>query len=355
MKKRFIFSILCCALIVMLSGCTLLTGTDQSVNYIYSDATVIAMENTISQVYEKVSPSCVGIYCKISGGSTSGSGVVYKEDSGVFYVITNEHVVSGATECKIYTGSTKYYTATIIGTDSKNDLAVLTFSSDLFGSTVKPLDITSTEYAVTVGDTAIAIGCPLGLTYFNVCTTGNISKVFADRIQHDAQINPGNSGGGLFNSAGGLIGINSSKLTTVDENGEAVPVEGMGFAIPMRTVLSVVNDIEEKKTTIERPKLGITIQTINRYISDTTYLEYLPDTLEQGVMVMEMENGISAAKAGGMKVYDVLKSINGVSINNNDDLAAEFSLCLKGETITMEVYRIVNRNFQIVTLTIQLW
>ena len=145
---------------------------------IQKEVNIIEIQNNITETYKRISQGCVGIYASDSLGTSSGSGVVYKEDNGKYYVVTNCHVVEGKSTVRVYRGGSKYYRATVVGKDAKNDIAVLTFSLDLLGGDpVFVNDIFSyDEEIVSVGQTVLAIGCPLGLDNFNTLTTGVVSN-----------------------------------------------------------------------------------------------------------------------------------------------------------------------------------
>ncbi len=314
---------------------------------IQKEVNIIEIQNEITETYKKISPGCVGIYASDSLGISSGSGVVYKEDNGKYYVVTNCHVVEGRSTVRVYRGGSKYYRATVIGKDAKNDIAVLTFSLDLFGGDpVYVNDIFSyDEEIVSVGQTVLAIGCPLGLENFNTLTTGVVSRVEKKWVQTNAEINPGNSGGGLFNAAGRLIGINTQKETytkTQDEDGNVIniPVEGLGYAISLDVVKKCILDIESKNGDIERPLLGITVVAVNRYISNketADYIQYLPNTSDQGIVISKVEKGV--AQDNGILEHDVILSINKETISNLSDLEYVLHTSLAGDTIEIVVYR----------------
>lgn len=341
--KKVLFALLILIMSFSLTSClgleTLFPDT------VEEEPDVVQLENTVTDIYDKVSPGCVGIYATNStNGASVGSGVVYKEENGTYYLVTNNHVVKGMTTFKVYRGGSKYYRATVVGTDSHNDIAVLTFSLDLLGGTdVYVNDIFSyDEEIVKVGQTAIAIGCPLGLENFNTLTTGVVSRVSKTEIQTNAEINPGNSGGGLFNLSGRLIGINTEKktyTTATDENGQTsqIPVEGIAYAIPLSIVKKCITDIEESKGDIARPKLGITVTAINRYVSDSTYVKHLPNSNDAGIIVVDAGSGV--AYNAGLKVNDIILSMNNEEVYNLDDLSYIMSQVKVGDTVKLNVYR----------------
>lgn len=351
MRRKIIYFGIFLSVIFLASCDSLVT---RSVEYIYSDATVIANSNTITDIVDDVYDSCVGIYSRNSVNGSTGSGVIIKNNNGLYYVITNYHVIEEMTEVQVYLGEEIYYDTTVVGYDIKNDLALLSFSTDIYGGTAKTLDIDSYEDALTLGETIIAIGCPLGLTYYNSVSTGVISRFHADRIQHDAAINPGNSGGALFNMQGHLIGINSSKQVSIEVDGEIVSVEGMGFAIPISTVKNFLLEIETSiDGVIARPSLGVTINVINKYISSSIDAAKLPSGINQAVIVSDI-NPSSPAGYGGIEIEDFIKSYNGVSITTQEELQAELYLDSKGDIIPIEVYRLINGVYITITLQVTL-
>ena len=307
---------------------------------------IVEIQNDISETYKKISPGCVGVYATSATHGSVGSGVVYKEVNGLYYVVTNHHVIKDMTTVKIYRGGSRYIKAKVVGSDAKNDIAVLTFSLDLIGgSAVYVNDIFSyDDEIVSVGQTVLAIGCPLGLENFNTLTTGVVSRVGKTKIQTNAEINPGNSGGGLFNVSGRLIGINTQKevYTTSEEDGRTVeiPVEGLGYAISLDVVKKCILDIENKKGEINRPLLGITVLAINRFISPTDVEEYvnlLPNTLDEALIVTEVGDGV--AKKAGILAEDIIFKANDIEIGNADDLSSILNLLLAGDKLKLEMYR----------------
>lgn len=227
------------------------------------DFSLESFQEALVEVSESVRSSVIGV--RPIGGflSTGGvaSGVIYKKDADMFYVVTNDHVVDGATRIEIvYEKNGLLFTVpsrdvTVLGTDRTTDLAVIRFrSSDNFS-----VATFADSYDTRVGEFVFAIGNPLGFNYYGTQTIGVISGLAryvpnsefeVPFIQHDAAISPGNSGGGLFNINGELLGINNMKIV----NNVA---SGIGFAIPSNTVKRIVSDLEENGRVI-RPFLGVT-------------------------------------------------------------------------------------------------
>ena len=331
-------------MVMLLTLTSCLSGLITNPDTIEKEPEVVQIENDITAVYEKISYGCVGIYATGNSGASLGSGVVYKEENGTYYVVTNNHVVEKMSDFKVYRGGSKYYRATLIGTDAHNDIAVLTFSLDLFGGDeVYIHDIFSyDEESVKVGQTVLAIGCPLGLENYNTLTTGVVSRVTKKQIQTNAEINPGNSGGGMFNLAGRLIGINTEKktyttATNSDGSSAQVPVEGIAYAITLSIVKDSIKDIEAVGGNVERPKMGITVTAINRYISEENYVKHLPNSNDAGIIVVDAGNGV--AFEGGVRTSDIILAMNDTNIFDLDDLSYIMSKVKVGDTIKLTVYR----------------
>lgn len=346
MKKKLLSLFTGIIIMFNLCSCNFFTTTpSQTANTIEQDKTVYEIQNSITDVKTMVESACVGIYTAISQTSyATGSGVVYKEEDNYYYVITNHHVIEDGKSYKVYLGDSKYYNAYLIGSDSKNDIAVLRFSLDLLGTNKKitPIDI-STEDVLNPGQTAIAIGCPLSLNYFNHITVGVVTGVTAKYVQTDAALNSGNSGGGLFNLSGRLIGINVSKTSWTSETDKDVVVEGFGNAIRMDIVRKCVFDIEAKKTTITRPLLGVSGDIINRYlVLNEEYTKYLPNNIDEAFLVTKVTDG--NAKNAGVNPFDVIYMVNDKTITKREDISKILDLANIGDVISLKIYRLNNQN-----------
>ncbi|MGM9970146.1 MAG: S1C family serine protease [Anaeroplasma sp.] len=306
---------------------------------------VVKIYNSFTDVYETVEKGCVGIY----SGSSTGSGVIYKFDSdkSLYYVVTNAHVVSSATDLRVYLGNNFYVKSDLVGYDSKNDVAVLTFSMDLIGSRKSDLYIVDIfnyqeEDLLVVGQSVLAIGCPLGLTNYNSLTTGVISEITKTDIITDAALNPGNSGGGLFNMEGRLIGINYKKEVSTS-SGDIV--EGRSYTIPIDVVKKCILDIEKNGIIKERPLLGIYVSSVNILFNSDTYIKYSP-YLPQGyderylyLIVDRPSSEESAAFKCGINKYDVILKANNQDLFSQTDLASILNLLTFDDSITLTVYR----------------
>ncbi len=312
----------------------------ESPDKIEKEPTITQIENTITDVVGNVEKACIGIRSTTASGQGTGSGVIYKESNGEFYAVTNEHVIAGATKIQVYLGKVMYYTATLIGKDAKNDLAVIKFKTDIYGGSAKAIDINSTTDIIKAGQTVIAIGCPLGLENYNAVSTGVVSRVNSSdgKIQHSAEINPGNSGGALFNASGRLIGINVEKMTQTQTETGTIAVEGVGYAIGMKTVKTVIMDIEAANTEVERPLLGITVSLVNRYIATSDQVVLLPTSIDQAPVVSEVAPNKPGYKAG-VKVNDVVIKIGTKDVVSNEDIVSVLSLSKYNEQLSIVVLR----------------
>jgi serine protease Do len=345
MKKKLGLFMLSSLLICGLTSCFSLDD-NRTPSEIQKEPDLVEIQNNITDVYEQAAKGCVGIYGTSSNSAAGGSGVIYKEVNGTYYVVTNAHVVDEMTKVQIYLGGAKYYNATIIGKDTKNDIAVLTFSLDLFGGEVYVHDIFNydADESIKVGQTTLAIGCPLDLDNFNTLTTGVVSKVTYSKIMTNAELNPGNSGGGLFNLSGRLIGINTEKqvwTSSTDDygNAEQIPVEGVGYAVAIDVVKKCITDIESKGGDIQRPLMGITVTGVNAYLhSQSEYINYFPQGLEFGIIVIEVSQDSAAFKAG-VKTYDVITKIDGQDVTSMNTISDVLNSKLMSDSITLTIYR----------------
>ncbi|MCK6259353.1 S1C family serine protease [Fictibacillus sp. KIGAM418] len=249
----------------------------------------------------------------------SGSGVIYKKEGGKAYIVTNNHVVKGASRLEITLSNGTKLKGTLRGTDPLMDLAVV----EIDGSRVKKVAQFGSSSSLKPGEPAIAIGNPLG-TFPGSVTEGVVSS--ADRtmpvdsdedgnpdwqaevIQTDAAINPGNSGGALLNIGGQVIGINSSKIAQQE-------VEGIGFAIPSDTAKPIIADLE-RYGEVKRPFLGvgpIPLSQVSSYHRQTTLK--LPPSVKSGVVVMDVDP-LSPADRAGIKEMDVIVALDDKKIGS---------------------------------------
>ena len=249
-----------------------------------------------------------------------GSGVIFKSDG---FIITNNHVIAGASEIIVSLSDGNTINGTLIGADEMTDIAVVKVDAkDL------PVAQLGNSDEVVVGEPAIAIGNPMGLEFQGSVTVGVISALnrtldLNDRrvklFQTDAAISPGNSGGALVNADGEVIGINSAKLATTG-------VEGMGFAIPINTVKTVVNELMDKGY-VARPFLGVTIfdkPTAARYGYQLS--------IDKGVYIFQVAIDSPAGRADFQR-GDIILSIDGKEVNSVTDVRNEVAAHKVGDKV----------------------
>lgn len=298
---------------------------------------------SIPDIYNKVSPAVVGITTQnltlnqfqVQGGS--GSGFIFSKEG---YVLTNYHVIEGASKISVMFSNKTTADATVVNYDEDLDVAVLKISGNMEMPAVLELDSSAD---VLVGEPVIAIGSPLGETFLNSLTSGIVSA--KDRriedtdtvktyIQTDAAINPGNSGGPLINAYGKVIGINTAKISDSS-------VSGMGFAIPITAVADTVKDLVDNplNTSIT---LGVSIQNL----SDTE-LKY--HQLDHGVLVAYVSAGSIAAN-GGIEPNDIITKFNGKDISSTSDLQKAKGKVSSGDKVEVEI----NRSGKTMTVTLNI-
>ena len=274
--------------------------------------------------------------------SSEGSGVIYKKEGKYAYLVTNTHVINGAKKVDILLADGNKVPGEVVGSDVYSDIAVVRISADKAKAVAEFGD----SNQLTVGETAIAIGSPLGTDYANSVTQGIISsqgrnvKLKADKgqnistraLQTDAAINPGNSGGPLINIQGQVIGITSSKISN---NGQT-SVEGMGFAIPANDVVNIIKQLEEKGKVV-RPALGIQMMDLsNLSTSDLSQLK-LPEKISGGVLVRSTLENMPASDK--LQRYDVITKIDDTDIESTADLQSALYSHQINDTIKVTFYR----------------
>lgn len=274
--------------------------------------------------------------------SSEGSGVIYKKEGKYAYLVTNTHVINGAKKVDILLADGNKVPGEVVGSDVYSDIAVVRISADKSKAVAEFGD----SNQLTVGETAIAIGSPLGTDYANSVTQGIISsqgrnvKLKADNgqnistraLQTDAAINPGNSGGPLINIQGQVIGITSSKISN---NGQT-SVEGMGFAIPANDVVNIIKQLEEKGKVV-RPALGIQMMDLsNLSTSDLSQLK-LPEKISGGVLVRSTLENMPASDK--LQRYDVITKIDDTDIESTADLQSALYSHQINDTIKVTFYR----------------
>lgn len=332
--------------IILLSG-VVGFGTGYAGSHLSNNANVTIQQQTnksnsgtvqvsdVSDIVEKCKDSVVEITTEsVSSGNSifgqyvsqgAGSGVIISKDG---YIVTNNHVVSGATSLKVTTTDGTEYDASVVGKDSQTDLAVIKVdANNLQAATLGDSDI------LQVGDPAIAIGNPLGELGGTV-TMGIISAT--DRqitiddetmtlLQTDAAINPGNSGGGLFNADGNLIGIVNAKESSTG-------IEGLGFAIPITPAQDIITELMQNGSVISRPALNVSLYD---YTSNNQgqYSKY-----EDGCYIVQIVKNGAADKAG-LKQNDRILSFDGEQIQSTSDVKNVLKKHKIGDTVKMVVER----------------
>ncbi len=279
--------------------------------------------------------------------TSEGSGVIYKLEGKTAYIVTNNHVVEKQDGLEVLLKDGSRVKATLVGTDSYTDLAVLKVESDKVAD-IKPATFGDSDN-LKVGEPAIALGSPLGSQYANSVTSGIISSlnrqvvnqndegqtVNINAIQTDAAINPGNSGGPLVNMAGQVIGINSSKIVQTESN---VSVEGIGFAIPSNDVMNVINQLE-KDGKVVRPALGITMVNLSDLSTEqVSEIVKVPSSVTQGVVINSVQSSTPADQAG-LKKYDVITKIDDTDVSTGVELQSELYKHKVGDTVKITYYR----------------
>ena len=309
------------------------TAATVSVKKVDGQTLMTPSEVYASTVNSVVSINCSAVSTNIFGQQTesasSGSGFIYTADG---YIVTNQHVVANASSINVtlYNGDT--YPATLVGSDSDYDVAVLKIDAkDLPAVTLG----SSTD--VNVGDTVLAIGNPLGELTFSMsqgivsCVNRaiNVEGTPFNMIQVDASINPGNSGGPLMNLYGEVVGIVSAKYSSYADT----TVEGLGFAIPINDVQSIIKDIIENGSVGNKAYMAITAGTMTQQMA----AQYKINATE-GVFVYSVEDGGAGDKAG-LKLGDVITKLNDTQITSMEDLSAAKKGFKAGDTVTLTVLR----------------
>jgi putative serine protease PepD len=290
----------------------------------------------------KASPSVVTIYVSSGSGSGSGSGVIMSADG---YVVTNNHVVTldSSTDqatVQVRTADGTLYAATVVGTDPTSDLAVVKLT-DASGLTPA---VFADSSAVQVGDAAVAIGAPLGLS--NTVTDGIISatnravqtgstqddSTVIDAIQTDAAINPGNSGGALVNAAGEVVGINTAiaSVATADVPGQQSSQSGnigVGFAIPANTAQRIAQEIKDTGKA-SHALLGVSASTASSAGS----------AVGSGAQLAAVSAGSPAADAG-LQVGDVITAVGDRVVTTSTELTAAVRSSKPGDSVTLTIRR----------------
>lgn len=304
--------------------------------------------DSVNQMINDVSPAIVGVINMQKGQNLDdllkgksnksqeagvGSGVIYQKNNGSAYIVTNNHVIDGASEIKVQLHNSKQVDAKLIGKDALTDMAVLKIN-DSKGT--KAIDFANSS-KVKTGDSVFAMGNPLGLEFANSVTSGIISA--SERtidtqtsagsnkvnvLQTDAAINPGNSGGALVDINGNLVGINSMKIASEQ-------VEGIGFAIPSNEVKVTIKELVENGK-IERPSIGIGLLNVSEIPEQ--YKDQLKTSRKDGVYIAKVEGN------NGLKEGDIITQIDDKKVKEDTDVRSYLYANKKpGDTVNLTVER----------------
>jgi len=292
----------------------------------------------LEAVAAKVVPSVVNIAVESNGafGTSSGvgSGVIIRQDG---YILTNNHVVEGATKIIVRLGTTEV-TATVVGTDPTSDLAVIKIAK-----TGLPAATIGTSADLQVGEEVIAVGSPFGLD--KTVTSGIVSALhrtnltqsqsgltsYTNLIQTDASINPGNSGGALADLSGAVVGINTLILSPSGQLGQSQSA-GIGFAIPIDFAKGIADQLVAGKK-ITHPYLGVSTATVDQSIA-----QYYGLAVSSGALIQQVSTG-SPAESAGLRVGDIIVRIDGTVIATSEDVFTAVRAAKIGQKISIEVAR----------------
>ncbi|MDI3309867.1 MAG: trypsin-like peptidase domain-containing protein [Thermoanaerobacterium sp.] len=359
-RRRMLVSFVAVALIAALIGGGTVAGIMKYTNlgqqtqvinrYLPLSSSDNSNFNLIANIAKIVSPSVVGIDTSVSYTNGFGSALVPEgSGSGIIidsqgYIVTNNHVVDGASKITVNLSDGRKFPAQLIGKDSKTDLAVLKINA----TNLIPAKLGDSS-KLEVGDLAVAIGNPLGESFAGTVTAGIISGLNrnlqsdygpVNLIQTDAAINPGNSGGPLVNSNGEVVGITSVKLTstggsdTQDPFGmfqsQSTPVEGMGFAIPINEAKPIIDDLI-KHGYVERPMMGVSVQEV-------TQQDAAQYNIPVGLYIAQVQQG-SGADEAGLQAGDVITAVDGTKVETFDSLQSIIAKHKVGDTITVTFWR----------------
>lgn len=323
--------------------------------------TAVKNENSTTQAVDKVKDAVVSVITYSSNSQNSllgsdetdtdtndeqvyseGSGVIYKKEGDNAYLVTNTHVINGAKKVDIRLADGTKVPGEIVGYDTYSDIAVVKIAADKVTTVAEFADSSQ----LTVGETAIAIGSPLGSEYANTVTQGIVSSlnrnvslksedgqaISTNAIQTDTAINPGNSGGPLINIQGQVIGITSSKIAS---NG-GTSVEGLGFAIPANDVINIIKQLE-KDGKVTRPALGIHMVNLSNLSTTDLQKLKLPGNVTSGVAVRSVQKNMPAN--GHLQQYDVITKIDDKAISSTTELQSALYSHSIGDSMTITYYR----------------
>ncbi len=315
------------------------TTENSAINTTVIDVTTNSTETTMTpqDVYEHYVNAVVAIsnestttnyFGQISQTASSGSGMILTKDG---YILTNNHVVSGAETLTVLTTDGEEYDATVIGADSENDVALIKIEGTDF-----PTVSVGDSDSIQVGEQVCAIGNPLGeLT--NTLTVGYVSALNREitestgssinMFQTDCAINSGNSGGPIFDMNGNVMGITTAKPSS---SSSAATVEGIGFCIPINDAMDIVDDLLQYGYVKGRVSMGISCQDMN------SFMQYY--NLPIGPYILMVGEG-SAAEKAGLQKGDMILEIDGESTESITDMKVKLKKYQPGDTATIKIYR----------------
>ena len=309
------------------------TASEITVKQVSGQTLMSPAEVYASTVNSVVSINCSSVSTNIFGQSvqsaSSGSGFIITQDG---YIVTNHHVVSGASSVTVTLHDGREYPATVVGSDSDYDVAVLKINA----TDLQPVTLGNSSN-VNVGDSVLAIGNPLGELTFSMsqgivscCDRAiNVDGTPFNMIQVDASINPGNSGGPLMNLYGEVVGIVSAKYSSYSDT----TVEGLGFAIPIGDVQAIITDIMENGQVTDKPSFGITSGTMTEQMAAQYQIEQ-----KSGAFVYSVNKGGAGEKAG-LRMGDVITKVDSTDIASMEDLTAAKKGHKAGDTVTVTYFR----------------
>ena len=309
------------------------TASEITVKQVSGQTLMSPAEVYASTVNSVVSINCSSVSTNIFGQSvqsaSSGSGFIITQDG---YIVTNHHVVSGASSVTVTLYDGTEYPATVVGSDSDYDVAVLKINA----TDLQPVTLGNSS-SVNVGDSVLAIGNPLGELTFSMsqgivscCDRAiNVDGTPFNMIQVDASINPGNSGGPLMNLYGEVVGIVSAKYSSYSDT----TVEGLGFAIPIGDVQAIITDIMENGQVTDKPSFGITAGTMTEQMAAQYQIEQ-----KSGAFVYSVNKGGAGEKAG-LRMGDVITKVDSTDIASMEDLTAAKKGHKAGDTVTVTYFR----------------
>ena len=323
--------------------------------------TAVKNENSTTQAVDKVKDAVVSVITYSANSqnslfgsaetdtdtnteqvSSEGSGVIYKKDGKFAYLVTNTHVINGASKVDVRLADGTKVPGEIVGSDTFSDIAVVKISSEKVTTVAEFGDSSK----LTVGETAIAIGSPLGSEYANTVTQGIVSSldrnvslksedgqaISTKAIQTDTAINPGNSGGPLINIQGQVIGITSSKIAS---NG-GTSVEGLGFAIPSNDAIHIIEQLE-KNGKVTRPALGIQMVNLSNLNASDLQKLNIPGNVTSGVVVRSVQTNMPAN--GHLQKYDIITKVDDNAISSTTDLQSSLYSHSIGDSMRVTYYR----------------